>query len=126
MSDYALITSRLDKRAIDDLAPGDAVIVFTPDSACSQGHWHQSLYHCSFTPSFFYFYILFFKYLGTHYPICLYGIERGLHVLVTKPATQLLTHHQDLIEKAKIHNVVVFVEHHKRYTTVSVPYDRNH
>jgi len=38
-----------------------------------------------------------------------------MHVLVTKPATQLLKHHQDLIEKAKKHNVVVFVEHHKRF-----------
>ncbi|KAF8575352.1 NAD-P-binding protein [Ramaria rubella] len=71
------------KRAIDELSPGDAVIIFTPDS--------------------------------THYPIALYAIERGLHVLVTKPATQLLKHHQDLIEQAKKHNVVVFVEHHKRF-----------
>ncbi|KAF8516369.1 NAD-P-binding protein [Gautieria morchelliformis] len=74
---------RLDKRAIDDLSPGDAVVIFTPDS--------------------------------THYPISVYAIERDLHVLVTKPATQLLAHHQDLIEKAKKHNVVVFVEHHKRF-----------
>lgn len=51
---------------------------------------------------------------GTHYPISMYAIEHGLHVLVTKPATQLLTHHQDLIEKAKQYKVVVFVEHHKR------------
>lgn len=51
---------------------------------------------------------------GTHYPIALYAIERKLHVLVTKPATQLLQHHQDLIVKAKEYNVIVFVEHHKR------------
>lgn len=52
--------------------------------------------------------------VGTHYPISKYAIERGLHVLVTKPAVQLLAHHNDLIELAKKHNVVCFVEHHKR------------
>jgi len=46
--------------------------------------------------------------------MAIYAIERKLHVLVTKPATKLLNDHQDLIEKAKQHNVVVFVEHHKR------------
>jgi len=44
----------------------------------------------------------------------LYAIERGLHVLVTKPATKLLSHHNELIEAAKKHNVVCWVEHHKR------------
>jgi D-galacturonate reductase len=52
---------------------------------------------------------------STHYPIALYAIERGVHVLVTKPATQLLKHHQELIDKAAEKGVVVFVEHHKRY-----------
>ncbi|KAF7310663.1 GFO-IDH-MocA domain-containing protein [Mycena chlorophos] len=90
------------KTAIDKLAPGSAVIIFTPDP--------------------------------THYPIALYAIERKLHVLVTKPATQLLSHHVELIEAclspsqlagsnsltkaAKKHNVVCFVEHHKRFDPV--------
>ncbi|KIM85427.1 hypothetical protein PILCRDRAFT_96497 [Piloderma croceum F 1598] len=74
------------KEAIDRLSPGDAVIVFTPDS--------------------------------THYAISLYAIERGIHVLVTKPATQLLSHHNALIAAAKKHNVVCFVEHHKRFDPV--------
>ncbi|KAJ7071545.1 NAD(P)-binding protein [Mycena amicta] len=52
---------------------------------------------------------------STHFPIAMYAIERGLHVLVTKPATQLLSHHVELIEAAKKHNVVCFVEHHKRH-----------
>jgi hypothetical protein len=67
---------------------------------------------------------------ATHYPIAIYAIERGIHVLVTKPATQLLSHHNELIAAAKKHNVVCqyfdfeklgyllqslgFVEHHKR------------
>ncbi|KAF7306669.1 GFO-IDH-MocA domain-containing protein [Mycena indigotica] len=71
------------KLAIEKLAPGSAVIIFTPDP--------------------------------THYPIALYAIERGMHVLITKPATQLLSHHVELIEAAKKHNVVCFVEHHKRF-----------
>ncbi|KAG6911834.1 hypothetical protein DXG01_000081 [Tephrocybe rancida] len=71
------------KTAIDKMQPGEAVIIFTPDS--------------------------------THHPIALYAIERGIHVLVTKPATQLLSHHNELIAAAKKHNVVCFVEHHKRY-----------
>ncbi|KIJ45166.1 hypothetical protein M422DRAFT_207421 [Sphaerobolus stellatus SS14] len=78
-----LVDAEAYKSAINELSPGDAVVIFTPDS--------------------------------THYAIALYAIEHKLHVLVTKPATQLLTHHQDLIEKAKEHNVVVFVEHHKRF-----------
>ncbi|ETW87432.1 hypothetical protein HETIRDRAFT_469444 [Heterobasidion irregulare TC 32-1] len=74
------------KTAIDGLSPGDAVIIFTPDS--------------------------------THYPIAKYALERRLHVLVTKPATQLLSHHLDLITLAKKNDVVCFVEHHKRFDPV--------
>ncbi|EPQ60871.1 NAD P-binding protein [Gloeophyllum trabeum ATCC 11539] len=51
---------------------------------------------------------------NTHYDIALYAIERGLHVLVTKPAVQQLKHHNALIAAAKKHGVVCFVEHHKR------------
>ncbi|KAG6872875.1 hypothetical protein C0995_005733 [Termitomyces sp. Mi166 len=74
------------KVAIDEMQPGEAVIIFTPDS--------------------------------THYPIALYAIEHGMHVLVTKPATQLLSHHNDLIAAARKHNVICFVEHHKRFDPV--------
>lgn len=51
----------------------------------------------------------------THYPIALYAIERGIHVLVTKPAVKLLEHHQQLLAAARKHGVFVYVEHHKRY-----------
>jgi D-galacturonate reductase len=50
----------------------------------------------------------------THYPIAMYALERKIHVLVTKPATQLLEHHQDLIDIAEKNNLVCWVEHHKR------------
>ncbi|KAL4954490.1 hypothetical protein BDW69DRAFT_163066 [Aspergillus filifer] len=51
----------------------------------------------------------------THYPIALYAIERGIHVLVTKPAVKTLPEHLALVEAARKHNVFVFVEHHKRF-----------
>jgi len=46
----------------------------------------------------------------------MYLRDRARHpCLVTKPATQLLEHHNSLIAAAKKHNVVCFVEHHKRF-----------
>ena len=92
-----------DKTAIDKLSPGDAVIIFTPDSTSQ-----KSLSK----------YTLLIVITGTHYDIAKYAIEHDLHVLVTKPAVQLLKHHQELIELAKKHSVVCFVEHHKRFDPV--------
>jgi len=51
----------------------------------------------------------------THHPIALYAIQRGIHVLVTKPAVMTLAHHQELMAEARKNNVFVFVEHHKRF-----------
>lgn len=51
----------------------------------------------------------------THYPIALYAIERGIHVMITKPAVKLLSDHLKLIEAAEKHGVYVYIEHHKRY-----------
>lgn len=51
----------------------------------------------------------------THFPIALYAIERGIHVLITKPAVKLLAQHQQLLREARRHNVVVYIEHHKRF-----------
>lgn len=93
-------SSHLDKTAIDKLHPGDAVVIFTPDSKLPllvSAPAYRSM-------------------IGkdTHYAIACYAIERRLHVLVTKPATQLLSHHLDLIDLSIKYNVVCFVEHHKR------------
>ena len=78
------------RAAIDALAPGDAVTIFTLDT--------------------------------THYAIALYAIERGVHVLLTKPAVKTLADHQALLEAAAARNrqhpsqkVFVYVEHHKRF-----------
>lgn len=51
----------------------------------------------------------------SHHPIALYAIERGIHVLLTKPAVKQLDHHQELVARAREKNVYVFVEHHKRF-----------
>ncbi|KAK3359315.1 hypothetical protein B0T25DRAFT_94190 [Lasiosphaeria hispida] len=51
----------------------------------------------------------------THYPIALYAVERGIHVMITKPAVKLLEHHLALLKAADRHGVYVYVEHHKRY-----------
>lgn len=51
----------------------------------------------------------------THFPIALYAIEHGIHVLLTKPAVKQLDHHLQLLEAAAKHGVYVYVEHHKRY-----------
>ena len=51
----------------------------------------------------------------THYPIALYAIERGIHVLITKPAVKDLSQHQHLLRAARSHNVFVYIEHHKRF-----------
>ncbi|KAF2455854.1 hypothetical protein BDY21DRAFT_62311 [Lineolata rhizophorae] len=51
----------------------------------------------------------------THYPIALYAIRKGMHVLLTKPAVKLLSDHQSLLEEAAKAKVFVYVEHHKRY-----------
>ena len=50
-----------------------------------------------------------------HYPIALYAIRRGIHVLITKPAVKLLRDHQDLLDESRKHNVIVYIEHHKRF-----------
>jgi len=51
----------------------------------------------------------------THYPIAVYAIARGIHVLITKPAVQLLSHHLSLLALSRAANVIVYIEHHKRF-----------
>jgi D-galacturonate reductase len=56
----------------------------------------------------------------THCRIALDAIERGLHVLVTKPPTKTLAQHSSLIEAARRNNVLVAVEVHKRWDPIYV------
>jgi len=50
----------------------------------------------------------------THFDIALECINRGMHVMVTKPIVQTLEHHQMLAKAAEENNVLVAVEVHKR------------
>ncbi|EST09806.1 Oxidoreductase, N-terminal [Kalmanozyma brasiliensis GHG001] len=52
---------------------------------------------------------------STHFDIALYAIRRKVHVLVTKPATQTLKDHQELVKAAREEGVLCMVEHHKRF-----------
>ena len=56
----------------------------------------------------------------THCKIALAAIERGLHVLVTKPPCKELQEHQALAEAARRKGVLVMVEVHKRYDPMYV------
>lgn len=51
----------------------------------------------------------------THYDIALACIEQGMHVMVTKPIVQTLTHHKELAIAANKKNVLVAMEVHKRW-----------
>lgn len=51
----------------------------------------------------------------THFPIALYAIERGIHVMITKPAVQRLDDHIALLAAAEKAGVYVYIEHHKRF-----------
>lgn len=54
----------------------------------------------------------------THYEIALKAIEKGLHVLVTKPAVKTLKEHRALHEASILNNVLVSVEVHKRWDPI--------
>lgn len=56
----------------------------------------------------------------THFDIALAAIERGLHVLVTKPAVKTLEQHLILHEAAIRNNVLVAIEVHKRWDPMYV------
>ena len=48
----------------------------------------------------------------------MYAIERGVHVMVTKPAVMTVAAHRTLIDAARKNNVLVLVEYHKRYDPI--------
>jgi len=52
---------------------------------------------------------------NTHHEIAKAAIERGLHVLLTKPPVKTLEQHLELVELAKQYNVLVDIEVHKRF-----------
>ncbi|KAF7506506.1 hypothetical protein GJ744_011652 [Endocarpon pusillum] len=53
--------------------------------------------------------------IRTYFDVAMYAVERGHHVLITKPAVKLLRHHVELLQMSRNHSVFVDVEHHKRF-----------
>lgn len=54
----------------------------------------------------------------THFEIAKAAIQKGLHVLITKPPVKTLNHHLELIKLAKEKKVLVVVEYHKRFDPI--------
>ena len=54
----------------------------------------------------------------THFDIALACVQRGLHVLVTKPIVKTLEEHLKLEQEAAKNNVLVCVEVHKRWDPI--------
>eukprot|EP00736_Rhodelphis_marinus_P006863 Rmarinus@m.1271 len=54
----------------------------------------------------------------THFEIAMAAVERGLHILLTKPPVQTLEQHHALAKAAKAKGVFVGVELHKRFDPI--------
>ena len=54
----------------------------------------------------------------THFDIILAALDRGLHVMATKPMVKTLKEHQLLVEKAREKNVLLQIEVHKRFDPI--------
>lgn len=54
----------------------------------------------------------------THYDIAMACIERGMHVMITKPPVKTLKQHLELVEAARRHNVLCVAELHKRFDPI--------
>lgn len=54
----------------------------------------------------------------THYQIALAALQKGIHLIITKPIVKTLAEHRKLVEVAREHNVLLMVEVHKRFDQV--------
>jgi len=54
----------------------------------------------------------------THYEITRAAVERGMHVLTTKPLVKTLEEHRDLIQLAREKKVLLMCEVHKRFDPI--------
>lgn len=54
----------------------------------------------------------------THFDICLAALERGLHVMCTKPMVKTVEQHRILVNKAKEKGVLLQIEVHKRFDPI--------
>jgi len=54
----------------------------------------------------------------SHFEIISAALDRGLHVMATKPMVKTLKEHQYLVDKAKKNNVLLQIEVHKRFDPI--------
>eukprot|EP00933_Yihiella_yeosuensis_P061356 TRINITY_DN6416_c1_g3_i1.p1 TRINITY_DN6416_c1_g3~~TRINITY_DN6416_c1_g3_i1.p1 ORF type:complete len:421 (+),score=70.52 TRINITY_DN6416_c1_g3_i1:425-1687(+) len=54
----------------------------------------------------------------THFEICKAALQRGIHVLVTKPMVKSLAEHKELVQIAKEKGVLLQIEVHKRFDPI--------
>jgi D-galacturonate reductase len=54
----------------------------------------------------------------THFEIALFAIQRGMHVLIAKPAVKDSKEHKILMDEAEKRGVLVVVELHKRFDPI--------
>jgi len=54
----------------------------------------------------------------THFEITKAAVDRGMHVLTTKPLVKTLAEHQELVRLAREKNVLVMCEVHKRFDPI--------
>lgn len=73
----------------------DAIAAFAPGDVCSV-----------FTPD------------STHFEICRAALDKGLHVLCTKPMVKTIAQHKELVRVAAERGVLLQIEVHKRYDPI--------
>mmetsp|Transcript_1098 Transcript_1098/g.3054 ORF Transcript_1098/g.3054 Transcript_1098/m.3054 type:complete len:416 (+) Transcript_1098:78-1325(+) len=83
------------KEGRNALAYEEALSTFQPGDAC-----------IVFTPD------------DKHFDVCKAAMERGLHVMVTKPMVKTLAEHKELVRIAKEKGVLLQIEMHKRFDPV--------
>jgi len=54
----------------------------------------------------------------SHYDVCLAALDRGLHVICTKPLVKTLEQHRALVDKAREKGVLLQIEVHKRWDPI--------
>lgn len=54
----------------------------------------------------------------THFEICKAALQRGLHVIVTKPMVKTLVEHKELVRVAREKGVLLQIEVHKRFDPI--------
>jgi D-galacturonate reductase len=54
----------------------------------------------------------------THFEVAMAAVQAGMHVLVAKPLVKTLEEHQQLLQTARQHQVLVGVEMHKRFDPI--------